>query len=162
MGIDMSALRARLAASGAIVPPPIAAPTQLPVVIAPAVSSPVTALSIINGINGTAPSASANTTVSAPNTNDFNTLDIQAKIAELNTALLTAHPMMPTLLRTIHNQLRKDAELVTLLDETEIGIIVNCLKVQTHTELVTSVVKKAASTTKADKAKLAQLSLDDL
>ena len=153
MGIDMSALRARLAAAGAIVPPPISSPVQVASSPAPI---PVvnTALSIING--------TANTTVSAPNTNDFNTLDLQAKIAELNTALLTAHPMMPTLLRTIHNQLRKDAELVTLLDETEIGIIVNCLKVQTHTELVTSVVKKAASTTKADKAKLSQLSLDDL
>lgn len=79
------------------------------------------------------------------------TFQLKEKIAALSTRLLTADPMMPVLLREIHTMLRKDPEQVTLLEEEEIGIIVNGLKVQTNTELVTTAVKN--STTSALKKK---------
>ena len=73
--------------------------------------------------------------------------EIREKVAALQAALLEAHPQIPQLLRTIHSQLAKDPELVTLLSEAEIAVVVTGLKKQTQTELVTSLAKP--STTKA-------------
>lgn len=92
--------------------------------------------------------------------NAINVLEVQAKIAELSERLLTAHPLMPVLLRTIHDHLRKDPEIVTLLSEEEIGIYVNGLKVQTNTALVTAATK--ATKSPSEKAKLKALTADDL
>lgn len=70
---------------------------------------------------------------------------LQEGIAKLQELILTAHPTLPVLLRTIHKQLRDDPELVTILSEEEIGIIINGLKVQTNTEIVTSTVKSSTT-----------------
>lgn len=72
--------------------------------------------------------------------------ELKEKVASLQAAMLEAHPTMPVLLRTIHTQLRKDPELVTCLDEEEIGIIVNGLKKQSNTEIATTTVKQASAT----------------
>jgi len=78
----------------------------------------------------------------------IDTYVLNEAIAQLNNALLTSHPSMPVLLRTIHKQLRDDPELVTILSEEELGIIVNSLKKQTNTEIVASVVKGSKATGK--------------
>lgn len=78
--------------------------------------------------------------------------ELREKIADLQEKLLSAHPLMPVLLRTIHTQLRADAELVTTLSEEEVGIIVNGLKLQTNTEIATAITKTPAAGTKIKKA----------
>lgn len=85
----------------------------------------------------------------------FDHLDFLTKMGELEAALLSAHPSMPTLLRDIHNHLKADPEIVTLLSEDAIGIIVNGLKVQTKTELSGSTAKSLEK-----KGKKVALSLD--
>lgn len=92
--------------------------------------------------------------------NAINVLEVQSKLTELSEKILTAHPLMPVLLRTIHTQLRKDPEIVTLLSEEEIGIFVNGLKMQTNTVLVTTAAKSVKS--QSEKAKLKNLTADDL
>lgn len=76
------------------------------------------------------------------------TTELRIKVAELQQALLTAHPTIPVLLRTIHTQLRKDPEIVTIMSPEEIGIVVNALKVQTRTEISTTVAKTTAASIK--------------
>lgn len=91
---------------------------------------------------------------------EIDILEVKNKILEMNTALLTANPMMAVLLRQIHQQIRKDPELITIISEEEIGMIVNGLKAQTNTVIATTAVKtsKSASTKKL----LSNLSADDL
>jgi hypothetical protein len=91
---------------------------------------------------------------------ELEVLSIKGKIAEMNTALLASNPLMPVLLREIHQHLRKDPELVTIITEEEIGMIVNGLKKQTNTVLATTTIKQ--STSKAEKVKQAKLTLDDI
>lgn len=67
---------------------------------------------------------------------------LQEKVGSLQTALLEAHPRMPVLLKEIHNNLKQDEELVTLLSEDEIAIIVQGLQKQTNTTILLSVAKK--------------------
>lgn len=78
---------------------------------------------------------------------------IQEQILTLKAALTAASPTMPTLLRTIHQNLQKDKDIVTLLTPIEVGIIVNGLMKQTNVVIAT----KATS-----KKKLKDISLDDL
>ncbi len=66
----------------------------------------------------------------------FSLAEIQTNISELTTALLTAHPEMPHLLRKIHTKLKADPELVTLLNEDEIAQVISGLKVQTNVSLI--------------------------
>ena len=80
---------------------------------------------------------------------------IKEKILSLNTALLEQHPGMPSLLREIHTTLKANPDVVTLLEETEIGIIVNGLKKQTATEIATAALKTKSKSLKS-------LSLADL
>lgn len=101
-----------------------------------------------------------NSNSAAPNNRELAVLEIKSKIAEMNSLLLSAHPSMPVLLRDIHSQLRRDPELVTIITEEEIGMIVNGLKKQTATELVTQTVK--ASKSAATKKAIAKLTVDDL
>ena len=82
--------------------------------------------------------------------------EIKEKLANLEQALLSNHPEMPTLLRTIHRQLKADDDLVSILSEEEISILVRGLKVQTKTEIATKAVKS-----KPKKA-LKNITLDDL
>jgi len=72
------------------------------------------------------------------------TTEIQMKIAELQEALLNAHPTMPLLLREIHKKLQADPATVTLLTEEEIAVIVSGLKLQTNVELANA--SKSGST----------------
>lgn len=67
---------------------------------------------------------------------------LSEKVLSLQTALLTAHPSMPVLLREIHMNLKQDEEIVTLLSEEEIGIIVQGLARQTQTVIMATVIKK--------------------
>lgn len=77
------------------------------------------------------------------------TTELKMKVAELEAALLSANPMIPVLLRTIHTQLRKDPEVVTIMTSEEIGVVVNALKYQTKTEITTTLSTKSASSVTA-------------
>lgn len=79
------------------------------------------------------------------------------KISELQESLLDRHPRMPGLLREIHTALRAQPENVTLLNEDQISVIVNGLKVQTGVEFAASATK---SSTKSLKAKIAAQGVD--
>lgn len=104
-------------------------------------------------------SSSVVTTVTIPS-REIDILAVKEKIATMNAALLAVSPMMPVLLREIHNLIRKDPELITIISEEEIGMIVNGLKVQTNTVLTTTVVK--SSTSAATKQKMLKLTVDDI
>lgn len=83
---------------------------------------------------------------------------LQEKVAELSAALLTRHPRMPTLLREIHQTLSKYPEQVTLMNEDDIRVVVEGLKVQTGVEFAATVTKPSA--TKSIKAKIDKLGDD--
>lgn len=80
---------------------------------------------------------------------------IKEKILSLESALLSQHPSMPTLLREIHQTLKANPDCVTLLENEEIGVIVNGLKKQTATEIATAAIKTKSKSLKA-------ITLDDL
>ena len=80
---------------------------------------------------------------------------IKEKVLSLQEALLSQHPTMPTLLRDIWQTLKANPEQVTLLEEEDIGVIVNGLKQQTKTEIATVALKTKTKSIK-------QLSLADL
>lgn len=86
-----------------------------------------------------------NSTQAVSSESAINAFELHEKVAKLQEAILASHPTLPVLLRTIHTQLLKDPEQVTLLSEEEIGIIVNGLKKQTNTEIATKVVKESKS-----------------
>lgn len=75
---------------------------------------------------------------------NMNLMEIQETIQQLEAALLSANPEMPILLRKIHNKLKSDPELVTLLTEEEIAQVINGLKVQTNVSLVSNTKKPAS------------------
>lgn len=74
---------------------------------------------------------------------------IKEKVLSLQDALLQQHPTMPTLLREIHQTLRANPDVVTLLSDTEVGVIVNGLKAQTKTEIVTAALKTSKKAVKS-------------
>ena len=78
---------------------------------------------------------------------------IKEQILTLKAALTASSPTMSTLLRTIHQNLARDKDVVTLLSPEEIGIIVNGLMKQTNTIIAATAVKKKS---------LKNISLDDL
>ncbi len=67
---------------------------------------------------------------------------LKMQVAELEQAILSAHPTLPVLLQQIHRAIKADPEQVTLLSEEEIGVIVNGLSKQTATEIATSISTK--------------------
>ncbi len=71
---------------------------------------------------------------------------IKESILSLQTALLAAHPSMPSLLQQIHSRLKNDPSIVTLLKEDEIAILVSGLEAQTQTHIVTNMAKPSAKT----------------
>jgi hypothetical protein len=77
-----------------------------------------------------------------------NVTQLREKVAALQDALLTSNPLMPSLLRQIHTQLRDDPEIVTLLSEEDICGIVNGLKRQTATELTSATLKSKTKSLK--------------
>lgn len=71
-------------------------------------------------------------------------LIVREKILTLQQQLLDANPRMPGLLQEIHNNLREDPEIVTLLPEPEIiAIVVAGLKKVTATEITAAAIKGA-------------------
>jgi hypothetical protein len=88
---------------------------------------------------------------------------LKQKVYELSQLILDKHPKMPTLLREIHTTIRKYPEQVTLLDDTDIGIIVSGLILQTQTVFASSAVSKTSKTsTKSIASKLSSLGADAL
>lgn len=81
---------------------------------------------------------------------------IQLKISELQAAILGTLPNMPTLLREIHQNLRADPEIVTLLSPPEVAIIVSGLSKQTQTTITTQVLSGSKGKS------LKKVSLDDI
>jgi len=81
---------------------------------------------------------------------------ISLKISELQVAVRATLPNMPALLRDIHQNLKADPEIVTLLDASQVAIIVSGLSKQTQTTITTQVLsgKKGKS--------LSKVSVDDV
>lgn len=69
---------------------------------------------------------------------------ISTKIINLENALLSAHPEMPSLLRDIHKSLKDFPGVVTLLTTEQIRSIINGLTVQTSTDLIMVTAKKSS------------------
>lgn len=67
---------------------------------------------------------------------------VQEQLAYMQEQLTQATPNIATLLRTIHQQLKKDPEIVTILSEEECQILVNGLKEHTKIEISTVAAKK--------------------
>lgn len=87
-------------------------------------------------------------------------IEIQLKLADLQSALLEKNPQMPLLLRDIHSQLKQNPEVVTLMTEEEIAVVIAGLSQQTLTHLSGSTLKSAKSA--SGKASLKKVSTDDL
>jgi hypothetical protein len=83
---------------------------------------------------------------------------VQANILSLQSALLSQHPSMPTLLHQIHKQLKNDPATVTLLTEDEIRSTVQGLEAQTNTVLAESLTKTSSAKSKS----LSKVSSSDL
>lgn len=83
--------------------------------------------------------------------------DVQMKIAELQSQILTSHPQMPVLLRDIHQTLKADPETVTLLTDIEVGTIITALQKYTG-----NFITAKASSPRTSKAALKNLSADEL
>lgn len=69
---------------------------------------------------------------------------VREKLASLEAALLEGTPNIPGLLRDIHQTLKADPDVVTILSEEECSILVRGLKKQTATEIATKAVKKGS------------------
>lgn len=80
---------------------------------------------------------------------------IKEKTLQLEQALLSQHPSMPSLLKEIWLTLKANPDQVTLLSEEDIGIVVRGLKQQTKTEISTTALKTKGKSLK-------NISLDDL
>lgn len=74
---------------------------------------------------------------------------LKESVLSLQQALLNQHPTMPQLLRQIHQQLKADPTIVTLMSEEEIGIVVSGLKQQTLTTIATSTAKSKTKSLKS-------------
>lgn len=78
------------------------------------------------------------------------------KILALETAMLEAHPKMPVLLKEIHDFLRSQPDVITLLDEKEISVIVSGLERHTNTFLIRK------EPTKSKSKRVSSYTVDDL
>ena len=87
-------------------------------------------------------------------------LEIKTKLDALQSALLSDHPQIPTLLRDIHTTLKNQPDQVTLLSEEEVHIVVQGLEKQTRTHLAAATTKTAKST--KTKESLKNVKMDDL
>lgn len=70
---------------------------------------------------------------------------VQSKIIELQEALDGAIPNFQFILKDIHDTLRADPEVVTILKEEEIAVIVKGLEKHSHIIVTPAKAKKAAS-----------------
>lgn len=99
-----------------------------------------------------------NTPIPPPNIIE-QSYEIREKLASLEEALLSSTPNMPSLLRDIHRNLKKDPDVVTLLSEEECSILVRSLKKQTATEIATKAIKSKSG---AGSKSLKKTTVDDL
>jgi hypothetical protein len=60
---------------------------------------------------------------------------IVLKIAELEQALLSAHPQMPMYLKQIHQELLKAPELVHIMTNEQRSVLIKALEKQTATSI---------------------------
>lgn len=97
--------------------------------------------------------------MSTDSSKEFNHLELASKIDDLHGAILSKHPMMPTLLRDIWKTLQQYPEQVTLLNEEQIQKIVSGLGVQTGVELAKAAIK-SPSASRLVKNKIATLGAD--
>lgn len=67
---------------------------------------------------------------------------VREKLAFLEESLLKTTPNIASLLRDIHQTLKADPDVVTILTDEECSILVRGLKKQTATEIATKAVKK--------------------
>ena len=81
---------------------------------------------------------------------------ISLKISELQVAVRATLPNMPALLRDIHQNLKADPEIVTLLDASQVAIIVSGLSKQTQTTITTQVLSGSKGKS------LKKISVDDV
>lgn len=81
---------------------------------------------------------------------------ISLKVSELQASLLAADPMMPHLLRDIHQTLKQDPENVTLLTSDQVAIIVSGLSKQTQTTITSSILSGSKGKS------LKKVSVDDI
>lgn len=84
-------------------------------------------------------------------------VDLHMKLVELEDALINAHPKLPTLLKEIHSRLRSDADVVSMLEPSQIGVVVTALRKFQGIELL-----QKATKSKTVKANLKNVSVDDL
>lgn len=82
---------------------------------------------------------------------------IHEKILKLKEMIDTQNPGMENWLRDIHQNLHKDESLVQVLSPEETGIIVSGLSQKAKTVIIEEAVAK-----KTSKAKLGQLSIDQI
>lgn len=83
-------------------------------------------------------------------------IEVQAKISELQKAILSDHPRLPYLLEDIRKNLQQDPANVTLLSEEEISKVILGLSTMTNVQLTPA--KAAPKKVKLD---ISSLSLDD-
>lgn len=86
------------------------------------------------------------------------TFILKERIASLKSALLEKHPRMPILLQEIHKTLKQYPEQVTILEESDIQIIVNGLMQQTGVEFAQAISKGSGK--KNQEAKIKSLGAD--
>ena len=139
--MGLAEIKARLAAQKAATAQTTIQPAQTKQVPAPSQSPAPIQRNLIQAQEKNLPSAS----------------ELDRNVLELQEALLARHPRMPGLLREIHTALRAQPENVTLLNEEQISVIVNGLKVQTGVEFAAI---SAKSSSKGIKAKIAAQGVD--
>ena len=139
--MGLAEIKARLAAQKAATAQTTIQPAQTKQVPAPSQSPAPVQRNLIQAQEKNLPSAS----------------ELDRNVLELQEALLARHPRMPGLLREIHTALRAQPENVTLLNEDQISVIVNGLKVQTGVEFAAI---SAKSSSKGLKAKIAAQGVD--
>jgi hypothetical protein len=81
---------------------------------------------------------------------------VKGRIFELQEALEKATPNYTNILREIHNTLKNDPDVVTLLTEDEIGTITAALKQHKNVVITSEAVKKVS------KKKLSSIDEDDI
>lgn len=74
---------------------------------------------------------------------------LKEAVLTLQSQLLTAHPQMPTLLQTIHKQLRADPALNTTLSEEDVAIVVAGLSKLQMTTIATAIAKTGTKSLKS-------------
>ena len=68
---------------------------------------------------------------------------LTSKIQEIDITLNQSLPGLAGLLRTIHTQIKKDPDLVTILSDEECSVLVRGLKEHTKIELACAAIKGA-------------------